>query len=348
MIEIKNIVRENILKITPYSCARDEFKGSDGIFLDANENPYGTLNRYPDPYQKELKKAISEKKNIDANRIFIGNGSDEIIDLCFRTFCVPGKDKAMILPPTYGMYEVSAGINDIALVKIPLNEEFQPDIPQIKKNLSDANLKLIFICSPNNPTGNSVDERDVRFLLENFNGIIVIDEAYIDFSKKQSFIKLVEKYNNLIIMQTFSKARGLAAARIGMAFTDQEIVKYFNKVKPPYNISTINQKAALARIRQEEESKEIVAALIEERERVAEQITKLGIIEKVYPSDSNFLLAKVSDATELYNYLVKRNIIIRNRNSIIRNCVRITIGRKNENDELLKAIKEYEQHKGNN
>lgn len=341
MIDIKSIVRGNILKLTPYSCARDEYKGSEGIFLDANENPYGTLNRYPDPYQKELKAAISENKNIPVSNIFVGNGSDEIIDLCFRTFCNPGKDKVLILPPTYGMYEVSAGINDVEVLKVPLDENFQPDIESITRHLNDQYLKLIFLCSPNNPTGNSIDEETIIFLLQNFKGIVVIDEAYIDFSSKQSFTPLVNSYNNIIVMQTFSKARGLAAARVGMAFTDPEIIEFFNKVKPPYNMSTINQKAALARLCQEEESRRLVTKIIRERKRVRQELEKLDVIEYVYPSDSNFLLVKVTDANGIYNYLVEKNIITRNRNSIIRNCIRITVGRVSENDSLLNALKDY-------
>lgn len=341
MTDIKKLVRENILRLTPYSCARDEFQGSDGIFLDANENPYGTLNRYPDPYQKELKKAISARKGIPESNIFLGNGSDEIIDLCFRIFCRPGSDKALIFPPTYGMYEVSASINDIQTVRIPLDGEFNPDIPSIKPLLSDSTIKLLFICSPNNPTGNSIDEKSVRYLIDNFNGIVVIDEAYIDFSSKQSFSAQVLNSNNLIVMQTFSKAKGLAAARVGMAFADAEIIRYFNKVKPPYNMSTINQKAALARLQIEDENKALADLIVRERNRLAEEIKGLEITEKVYPSDANFLLVKVKDANDVYNYLVNKNIIIRNRNSIIRNCIRITVGRKDENDRLLEALKKY-------
>lgn len=341
MIDIQGLVRKNILTLTPYSCARDEYQGNDGIFLDANENPYGTLNRYPDPYQRELKAAISVVKNISAEKIFTGNGSDEIIDLCFRVFCNPGKDKALILPPTYGMYEVSAGINDIEVLKVPLNEDFQPDIEEVKKHFDDRNLKLIFLCSPNNPTGNSLNDDAIIFMLENFKGIIVIDEAYIDFSSNKSYSSLIDNYNNLIITQTFSKARGLAAARVGMAFTNQEIISYFNKVKPPYNISTINQKAALERIRQEEESKKIVSRLIYERKKLADELSTLPLTEHIYPTDANFLLIKVTDANGLYSYLVNRNIIIRNRNNVVRNCIRVTVGTKTENDALIKALKEY-------
>lgn len=341
MIDLKKLVRENVLKLTPYSCARDEFEGSYGIFMDANENPYGTLNRYPDPYQKELKKRISETKNIPVNNIFVGNGSDEIIDLCFRIFCNPGSDKAMIFPPTYGMYEVSASVNDISVVKVPLNKEFQLDIRSAVKFFNDEKLKLVFICSPNNPTGNAMNSADIAEVIKNFNGIVVIDEAYSDFSGKQSFAGLVDNYENLIVMQTFSKALGLAAARVGMAFTSPQIIDLFNKIKPPYNVSTINQKAALARLDQAEETESLIRDIIVERERLKSEIEKSGFIEKIFPSDSNFILIKVNNANDLYQYLISRNIVVRNRSSIIDNCIRITVGKKSENEQLIKALERY-------
>jgi histidinol-phosphate aminotransferase len=343
MIDLKKIVRANVLKLTPYSCARDEFQGSDGIFMDANENPYGTLNRYPDPYQKELKQKISEIKGIPAGNIFLGNGSDEIIDLCFRVFCNPGKDKVLIFPPTYGMYEVSASVNDVNVEKITLRDDFQIDIEKVKRIISDPQFKLVFICSPNNPTSNSMNHEDVGWIIMNFNGIVVIDEAYSDFSIDPSFLNLVKDHNNLIVMQTFSKALGMAAARVGMAFMDPDILSYFNKIKPPYNISTINQKAALARLDQKKEMASLVRDIIDERERLQIEIARFGFVEKIYPSDANFLLVRVNDANRLYKYLIDRNIIIRNRSSVIRNCVRITVGRKSENEQLIKSLKEYPQ-----
>jgi len=248
MVNINELVRKNVLNLTPYSCARDEFKGNAAIFMDANENPFGNLNRYPDPYQSELKVAISKIKGIPEEKIFLGNGSDEIIDLCFRVFCNPGTDKILTFTPTYGMYQVSASVNDIHVVKVPLNENFQIDLNKVRPWFSDKNLKLIFICSPNNPTGNCMNYSDIENIITNFTGIVVIDEAYIDFSDKQSFIKMVDRYSNLIVMQTFSKAFGLAAVRVGMAFSNPAIIKYFNKMKPPYNISTINQNAALRKL----------------------------------------------------------------------------------------------------
>jgi histidinol-phosphate aminotransferase len=338
MVELNKLVRENVKKLTPYSSARDEFNGKTGIFMDANENPYGNLNRYPDPYQRELKKVISKVKGIEDEKIFLGNGSDEIIDLCFRVFCNPGVDKALIFTPTYGMYQVSASVNDIEVVKIPLTESFQIDIKKAEPHFSDKNLKLVFICSPNNPTANSMNYNDVEYIITNFDGIVVIDEAYIDFSEKPSFIKLVNKYPNLIVMQTFSKAFGLASARVGMAFSDTAIIQYFNKLKPPYNISTINQKAALGKIDQAEQFKLQVSRIKNERERLFVIMSKMNIIEKVYPSDANFLLVKVKNANYIYNELVNRNIIIRNRSNIVDNCLRITIGKKSENDQLIRAL----------
>lgn len=339
MFDLNKLIRENVLTLSPYSSARDEFTGKSGIFLDANENPYGTLNRYPDPYQKELKVSISKIKNIDASKIFLGNGSDEIIDLCFRIFCNPGVDKALAFTPTYGMYEVSAAINDIEIMKVPLNEDFQIDTGKTRDILSDQKLKLIFICSPNNPTSNSMNFADVESIVNKFNGIVVIDEAYIDFSEKPSFLKVLDKYPNLIVMQTFSKAYGLAAVRVGMAFTDPAIIRYFNKMKPPYNVSTINQQTVSAKLEHLESFKQEVTEIIKERERLSGLLAKIRIVEKVYPSDANFLLVKVKDADAVYNELVERNIVVRNRSRLVNNCLRITIGRKSENEQLINALK---------
>lgn len=338
MVDLNKLVRENVRKLTPYSCARDEFKGSTGIFMDANENPYGTLNRYPDPYQTELKTAVSQFKGIAEEKIFLGNGSDEIIDLSFRIFCNPGIDKALIFTPTYGMYEVSAAVNDVKIIKIPLKENFQTDISKCEEFLSDKTLKLIFICSPNNPTSNSINHADVEYLISKFNGIVIIDEAYIDFSSRPSFMELIGRYNNLILMQTFSKAFGLAAVRVGMAFSTPEIIQFYNKLKPPYNISTINQRAALKKLKNLPVYRERVIKIKEERERVSESLKKIKIIEKVYPSDANFLLVKVKDATFIYDTLIKQNIVVRNRTSVIDNCLRITIGKPSENNKLINAL----------
>jgi histidinol-phosphate aminotransferase len=338
MVDLNKLVRENVIKLTPYSCARDDFKGKAGIFLDANENPYGKLNRYPDPYQNELKAAVSRIRGIEEEKIFLGNGSDEIIDLCFRVFCNPGTDKVLIFTPTYGMYEVSASVNDSEVVKIPLNESFGIDLKKTESYLRNKKIKLAFICSPNNPTSNSMDHKDVEYIISKFEGVVVIDEAYIDFCDKPSFTGMVKKYNNLIVMQTFSKAFGLASVRVGMAFSNPEIVRYFNKVKPPYNISTINQETVLHKISHNESYKRQVIRIKTERERLSAVLSKLSIVEKVFPSDANFLLVKVRNADYIYNELVNRNIIIRNRSKMIENCVRITVGKRSENDLLISAL----------
>lgn len=339
MIDLDSLVRENVRNLVPYSSARDEFNGSTGIFLDANENPYGILNRYPDPHQKKLKIAISNLKGIDENNIFLGNGSDEVIDLSIRIFCNPGTDKILTFTPTYGMYEVSALINDVGIIKIPLTDNFQIDTEKADKFLNDKELKLIFICSPNNPTSNSMRSSDVEYLLNKFRGIVVIDEAYIDFSEKPSFLKMNSKYPNLIVMQTFSKAFGMAAVRVGMAFSNPAVINYFNKMKPPYNISSINQEAVLKKLESNKQYKLQVSRIKKERERLYYLLSRVSIVEKVYPSDANFFLIKVDDADMVYNTLVGKNIIVRNRNSIMENCLRVTIGKRSENDRLINTLK---------
>ncbi|HOW09212.1 MAG TPA: histidinol-phosphate transaminase [Bacteroidales bacterium] len=340
MVDIDSLVRENIRRLIPYSCARDEYKGESGIFLDANENPYGTLNRYPDPYQRRLKSAISRIKSVAEGNIFLGNGSDEIIDLCFRAFCNPGKDKALSFMPSYGMYEVSSGINDVRLVKIPLDNDFQIDLQAVEPHLDDPDLKLIFICSPNNPTGNSMDPSRVESIISGFRGIVVIDEAYIDFAGQPSFLTLLDKYNNLIVMQTFSKAMGMAAVRVGMAFMDTSIVNIFNKLKPPYNISSINQNAVLEAIRHNDSVLKKVERIRLERARLERNLKTLDIVEKVYPSDSNFLLVKTKDADLVYSFLAGKGIIVRNRNKMVPGCIRITVGTMRENNALLKTMRQ--------
>ena len=339
MADISKLVRENVRNLTPYSSARDEFGGKEGIFMDANENPYGSLNRYPDPYQRELKAAISRIKGVPEENIFLGNGSDEIIDLCFRIFCNPGSDKALTFTPTYGMYEVAASINDVTLIKIPLSDEFQIDGKSVQGKLKDPALKLIFICSPNNPTGNSMPRFEIESIISGFKGIVVIDEAYIDFSGQPSFKTMINRYSNLIVMQTFSKAMGLAAARVGMAFMDASAVGYFNKMKPPYNISSINQKAALESLARIDLQKKRIRRIITERERIAGSLKKMSIIEKIFPSDSNFLLVKTKNADLIYAELIDNKIIVRNRNKIVPGCIRITVGTKRENDKLLGTLR---------
>lgn len=339
MIKIENIIRSNILKLKPYSSARDEFTGNEGIFLDANESPYGKLNRYPDPYQQELKQKLATLKNVKLHNIFVGNGSDEVIDLAFRIFCNPGVDKALTFSPTYGMYEVSASINNIELLKIPLNQAFQIDLDKIKPYLSDKTLKLIFICSPNNPTGNLIKKSAIQFILKNFKGIVIIDEAYIDFTDEESIINLINQYNNLIVSQTFSKAWGLASVRIGIAYADKEIISFYNKVKPPYNISKMNQKAAMEALNDDKTYKENLKLILEEKKRLKIQLQGIGLIKKIHPSDANFLLLEVENVNDLYNKLIDQKIITRNRNTQIANCLRVTVGTPEENDKLLNALK---------
>jgi len=337
MFDITKIVRPNILNLEPYSSARDEFEGSEGVFLDANENPFGDLNRYPDPLQKAVKQKLSEVKNIPVENIFLGNGSDEIIDLCFRVFCEPAKDKALTFVPTYGMYEVSAAINNVELIKIPLNEKFQIDTEDITLNLLDPKVKVIFICSPNNPTGNCI--KSVKFIIKNFDGIVVVDEAYIDFAESESLSKKLDIYPNLIVLQTLSKAWGLAAARVGIAFAGTAVIKYLNKVKPPYNISTPNQSAALYALQETSKFDLQRNIILKEKSKLLIELESIDYVVKIYPSDTNFFLVEVTDADAVYNKLISSKIIIRNRNKIVKNCLRITIGTPAENETLLAELK---------
>ena len=339
MIKLKNLVRQNILSLKPYSSARDEFSGKQGIFLDANENPFGEWNRYPDPLQKELKEILAKLRKMPIDNIFIGNGSDEIIDLAFRIFCTPGKDKALTITPSYGMYDVSAATNDIELLKIPLKDNFQLDLEKVISHFSENNLKLVILCSPNNPTGNSLDRNDIKQILMNFNGIVLIDEAYIDFSKNVSWIKTLKNYPNLIVCQTLSKAYGLAAARVGIAYANREVIQFFNKVKPPYNVSKLNQKAAIQALKNStvfEKNKEII---LTEKDKLINNLKQLQLVKQVYPSDSNFVLVEVEDANEVYEKLINQNVIVRNRSNEIRNCIRITVGSPEENIILINAMK---------
>lgn len=337
-IDIKNLVRKNILNLKPYSSARDEFEGENGIFLDANENPFGELNRYPDPYQLKIKQKLSELNQISTENIFLGNGSDEVIDLAFRIFCEPKKDKVLTFSPTYGMYEVSANINDVELINLELNKDFQIDLENLKPYLNDENLKIIFICSPNNPTGNSI--KNIKYILENFNGIVFIDEAYIDFSPEESFRNQIKNYPNLIVSQTFSKAWGMASVRVGIAYASEEIIKFYNKVKPPYNISQLNQDAILNTLNDEKinQVSENINIILKEKKKLIENLGKLDLIKKIYPSDANFILIEVDNADSVYQELVNQNVIIRNRNSVIKNCLRITVGSPEENQKLIETL----------
>jgi histidinol-phosphate aminotransferase len=341
MIQLENLVRKNVLELTAYSSARAEFNGENKVFLDANENPFGDLNRYPDPYQSQLKEALSMRKSVGQEQIFLGNGSDEVIDLAFRIFCNPGKDKALSFYPTYGMYEVSAAINQVELIQKPLTEDFQIDLASVAEDFSDPLLKLIFICSPNNPTGNLMDEQSILYLLENFNGLVLLDEAYIDFADRPSLLSRLAEYDNLILMQTFSKAWGLAGARLGVAYASAEIITYFNRIKPPYNVSSLNQQAVLEALNREEEYKEQVAEIKNEKSRLQAALENMEVVQLVYPSQSNFLLLEFKDADAVYNYLLKAGIVARNRNSVVKNCLRITVGTSTENNQLINALKSY-------
>jgi histidinol-phosphate aminotransferase len=339
MTGLDKLIRDNVRRLIPYSCARDEFQGREGIFMDANENPFGSLNRYPDPCQKELKAAISRIKNIPSGMIFLGNGSDEIIDLSFRIFCNPGIDKAITFFPSYGMYEVAAAANDVRIIRVPLNENFRINYDLLIPLLSDNNLKMIVICSPNNPTGNCQDQVVLEKIISSFPGIVLLDEAYIDFSGKRSYKDSVKEFPNLVVMQTFSKAFGLASVRVGMAFSNPDIIHYFNKMKAPYNISTVNQETVLKKLSDLSSYEMEVKEIIEERKRLSSELEELPLTERVYPSDANFILVRFRNADDVYKYLINRGIVVRNKSNAVKNCLRITIGTKSENNLLLKALK---------
>lgn len=342
-MNLEKLVRKNIWSLKPYSSARDEFKGEAEVYLDANESPFNTgLNRYPDPYQWKVKEQLSEVKNVPLKNILLGNGSDEVIDLLFRTFCNPEVDNVIICPPTYGMYEVSANINDVPVKKVNLSNDYQLNISEIL-NAIDDKTKLIFICSPNNPTANSINKNDVLTLIEKFSGIVVVDEAYIDFSSEKSFTEYLGKYPNLVVMQTLSKAWGLAAIRLGILFAHEEIISIMNKVKPPYNVNELTQNAALEALANIQQKEKWVKDVLMERKNMEQLFTELSCVEHIYPSDANFILVKVIDAKGIYNYLVKQKIIVRDRSSVALcgNCLRITVGLKSENEKLFNALKSY-------
>lgn len=337
---ISRLVRHNIKTLIPYSGAREEHTMNEGVFLDANENPFGTYNRYPDPYQLALKERLALLKGITPNRIFLGNGSDEIIDLAYRIFCEPGKDKALTFTPTYGMYEVLAAINNVELLKLALNEHFRIDKSGLQKYFADSSLKLIFICSPNNPTGNLLDKSDIEYILENFEGIVILDEAYIDFSPQASLLPRLSAYPRLIISQTLSKAWGLASVRLGIAYMSEEILSYYNKIKAPYNISGPNQRAALTHLADTDNYRETLNTILKEKDKLAHQLQSVKCVRKVYPSDANFFLVEVDDANGIYKQLIEKKIIVRNRHSAVNNCLRITVGTAEENERLIAALKE--------
>ena len=345
---LDSLIRPNIKNLTPYSSARDEFKGEANIFLDANENSFGSpltkwYNRYPDPLQIKVKQKLSEIKGIAVPQMFLGNSSDECIDLLIRAFCEPALDNIIICPPTYGMYEVSANINNVPVKRVPLTPSYQLDLDNLAEAI-DGNTKLIFLCSPNNPTGNSLNREDVEALLNNYYGIVVIDEAYINFSRYRSFTQELNDYPNLVVMQTLSKAWGLAALRLGMAFASTGIINVMNKIKPPYNINQASQELALQALNRVEEVNEMIREIVKERKTLEEELPKLDIVKKVYPSDGNFLLAQVTSPVEIYHYLLDKGIVVRDRSRVelCEGCLRITVGTHAENKTLLLALDEFQ------
>jgi len=343
LFDINKLVRKNIKNMKSYSSARDEFKdfNTKMIFLDANENPFENgVNRYPDPQQNSVKLVLSELKKVNINEILLGNGSDEVLDLLFRAFCEPNIDNVITLPPTYGMYGVLADLNAIENTEIVLNSEFQPNVKLILERV-DVNTKIIFLCSPNNPTGNSFSEIAIMELLEKFNGLIVLDEAYIDFSKSESWLSKIKKYPNLVITQTFSKAYGMAGIRVGILYASAAIIAILNKIKPPYNINVLSQEKALERIIDIDKYNIEIQTILDNKKILVEQLSEIKYIEKIFPSDANFVLIKVDDASKRYHQLIDFGIVIRNRTTqlLCENCLRITIGTKSENEKLINVLR---------
>ena len=344
MISLEQLCRKNIWSLAPYSSARNEYAGREArVFLDANENPYNQpFNRYPDPLQLELKDAIAKVKGVPAENIFLGNGSDEAIDLPYRCFCEPGVDNVVAIEPTYGMYKVCADINDTEYRTVLLDEQYQTTAEKLLA-ATDEHTKIIWLCTPNNPTGNCLNREEVIKTIEGFQGLVIVDEAYSDFSSQKTLRSELAKYPNLIVLNTMSKAWGCAAIRLGMAFASEEIIHIFNKVKYPYNVNQLTQQQALEALKDPFEVDNWVKILLQERSRMMDAFTMLPICEKVYPTEANFFLAKMTDATKIYNYLVDRGIIVRNRHRVqlCQNCLRITIGTKSENSELIAALRQY-------
>src|SRR6476620_9358470 len=345
--DLNKMVRQNIRDLKPYSSARSEYSGTANVFLDANENSYGSpltkwYNRYPDPLQWELKKKIAAIKNVPAENMLLGNGSDECIDLLIRAFCEPQKDNLIICPPTYGMYEVYGNINNVEVREVALLPGFQLNLEAIEAAI-DEHTKLIFLCSPNNPTGNSMEREDIEIVLNNFEGIVVLDEAYINFSRHRSFVAELNEYPNLVVMQTFSKAWGLAALRLGINFASGEIINILNKIKPPYNINQATQELALKALDNLEDVNTMIRETVKEREELVKELVQIPMVQKVYPSDANFVLAKMDHATQVYDYLKEKGIIVRNRSNVIlcEDCLRITVGTPEQDKQLLKTLKEY-------
>ncbi|WP_179345039.1 histidinol-phosphate transaminase [Winogradskyella ursingii] len=340
--KINNLLRENIKNIKPYSSARDEYQevNTDMVFIDANENPFETdVNRYPDPQQTKVKNVLSELKGVPTNQILLGNGSDEVLDLIFRAFCDPNKDNVITLPPTYGMYNVLANLNAIGIQEVLLNKDFEPNVEAIL-NAQNKNSKLLFICSPNNPTANSFEASKIENLIKNFEGIVVVDEAYIDFSNEESWLNRLNDFPNLIITQTLSKAYGLAGIRLGICYASTEIISVLNKIKPPYNINQLTQNTALERLNSTQKVNNEIEEILSERNKLMDELKTISVVENVYPSDANFILAKVDNANKRYKELVQKGVVVRNRTTqpLCENCLRFTVGTKDENQRLVKIL----------
>jgi histidinol-phosphate aminotransferase len=343
MMNLDELVRKNIKNLKPYSSARDEYQGDASAFLDANENPFNApYNRYPDPMQRKLKSKIARLKHVFEDSIFLGNGSDEPIDLLIRAFCEPGIDNIVAIDPTYGMYQVAADINNVEYRKVLLSEDFQLKSSKLL-NAVNKSTKLIFICSPNNPTGNCLDENEIFKLLNGFQGLVILDEAYIDFSGKKGYLGRLNEFPNLVILQTFSKAWGLASIRLGMAFASRQIVTTLNKIKYPYNVNYMTQEQALKALNKEEKKEEWIQFILNNKKLLIEKLENVRIIQKIYPSDANFFLIKVEEPKNVYEYLIENKIIVRNRSniSLCAGCLRITVGTQEENDLLIKALKKF-------
>ncbi|WP_136481085.1 histidinol-phosphate transaminase [Cognatitamlana onchidii] len=342
-MNIQDLIRPNVKALKPYSSARDEYQGNsdDMVFLDANENPFENgVNRYPDPQQRTVKSLLSKIKSIPQKNILLGNGSDEVLDLIYRAFCEPNQDSIIILPPTYGMYSVLANINAIGIKRVELDANFEPRVDAIL-DIADANSKLLFLCSPNNPTGNSFKAKSIERLIKEFKGIVVIDEAYIDFSNEESWASRLEEFPNLIVTQTLSKAYGMAGIRLGICYASEEIISILNRIKPPYNVNELTQKKAIAQLEQNEITKQQVADILRERDVLTEKLKEINFVSKIYPTDANFVLAKVDDATKRYNQLIEKGIVIRNRTTQpgCENCLRFTVGTEAENEKLIEVMK---------
>lgn len=349
--DIKQLVRPHLLSLKPYASARSEFSGQAQVWLDANENAYGTpgreindaFHRYPDPFQTKLKARISEIKGVPAEQIFLGNGSDEIIDLLIKAFCRPGQDNVIALPPTFGMYEVAAAVNDVEVHAASLTNDYQIDREAVEKAM-DANTKLLFFCSPNNPTGNLLNPEEIRHFLHGFPGIVVVDEAYIDFTNQPGFLSELSEYPNLVVLQTFSKAWGMAALRLGVAYSSAEIVGFLNKIKLPYNVSSLTQQTALGILKNTDHHTSMVEMIIKQREWLLNALKPLTMVEKIYPTDANFMLVRVQDAHQLYEFLVNEGVVVRNRANVrlCEGALRITVGTETENQALVEKLKQYE------